>query len=368
MRTVCLSMIVKNEGSILNRCLNSVYPIIDYVYISDTGSSDDTKKVANNWLKENNVRGIVEPNNWVDFGHNRTESIERSKKLFNADYTLVIDADEVLEFSDLTELKELKSSLSCDLYNIVCKYGGIEYLRPSLFSNNKNFFYKGALHEFLECRDTIHSSSILKGVYNIPIQDSNRNKNKNKYENDAIILENAIKNNKDDSLTQRYYFYLAQSYKDCNNIEKAILNYLNVLDQNGYIQEKYCSCLYLGRLLKYLNEKEKSIFYFLKGIEYDKSRIENIAEATSLLRELNHHNFVCQLYDSFKGYKKDNNNVLFKEVELYKNYLEFNFSISAYYCGRKEEGKKVLKNLLADTETSYILMEQAKKNSFFYDL
>lgn len=361
-------MIVKNESSILTRCLDSVLPLIDYIYISDTGSSDNSEEIAKKWIENRKIKGVVERCEWVNFGYNRTHAIERSKVLFNADYTLVIDADEILEFSDLFDITNTKDSLNKDLYSIVCKYGGIEYLRPNLFTNSKKFYYKGALHEFLECQEKVESSGILEGVFNIPIQDSNRNKNSDKYEDDAALLEEVIKNNKDESLTQRYYFYLAQSYRDSNNFKKAIENYLKVLDLNGYVQEKYCSCLYIGRLYNYLEEKEKALFYFLKGIEYDSSRIETIALASNLLRELNNHTLVCLLYDSYKGYSKNNNNILFKETELYKNYLEFNFSISAYYVGRKKEGKKILKNLLADSETSYILMEQAKKNSVFYDL
>lgn len=368
MTTVCLAMIVKNEAHILKRCLNSVLPLVDYVYVADTGSTDDTQKIANDWMQENHMPGCVESHAWANFGHNRTEAICRSKKLFNAHYTLVMDADEILQFENPSKVSELKNSLCNDLHNIICKYGQIEYLRPILFSNQKNFVYKGHLHEFLECQDVIESCSILQGVHNVPIQDSSRNKDANKYKNDAALLERAIALNTDASLSQRYHFYLAQSYKDCNNVHMAILNYEKVLNLQGYVQEKYCACLYLGRLYLDLGQKEKCIFYLLKAIEYDKSRIETVAMVTSVLRELNLHNMVCMLHDMFKGYDKTNNDVLFKEVELYKNHVEFNFSVSAYYCGRKEEGKKVLKKILADADTSCILMEQAKKNSVFYDL
>ena len=38
MTTVCRAMIVKNEAHILKRCLNSVLPLVDYVYVADTGN------------------------------------------------------------------------------------------------------------------------------------------------------------------------------------------------------------------------------------------------------------------------------------------------------------------------------------------
>jgi glycosyltransferase involved in cell wall biosynthesis len=38
-----LSMIVKNEGPVIARCLASVRPFIDYWVIVDTGSTDGTQ-------------------------------------------------------------------------------------------------------------------------------------------------------------------------------------------------------------------------------------------------------------------------------------------------------------------------------------
>jgi glycosyltransferase involved in cell wall biosynthesis len=39
-------MIVKNEESVLGRCLDSVKDIVDEIIIVDTGSSDKTKEIA----------------------------------------------------------------------------------------------------------------------------------------------------------------------------------------------------------------------------------------------------------------------------------------------------------------------------------
>ena len=39
-------MIVKNEQSVLARCLNSVLKAVDEIIIVDTGSNDATKEIA----------------------------------------------------------------------------------------------------------------------------------------------------------------------------------------------------------------------------------------------------------------------------------------------------------------------------------
>ena len=41
-----LCMIVKNEEQVLSRCLDSVKDVFDEIVITDTGSSDATKRIA----------------------------------------------------------------------------------------------------------------------------------------------------------------------------------------------------------------------------------------------------------------------------------------------------------------------------------
>jgi len=47
MKTIALCMIVKNESHVIERCIKSVRPLIDYVFIVDTGSTDNTIDVIN---------------------------------------------------------------------------------------------------------------------------------------------------------------------------------------------------------------------------------------------------------------------------------------------------------------------------------
>jgi cellulose synthase/poly-beta-1,6-N-acetylglucosamine synthase-like glycosyltransferase len=45
-KTVCLNMIVKNESQVIEKCLASVKPLIDYWVIVDTGSTDKTQQIV----------------------------------------------------------------------------------------------------------------------------------------------------------------------------------------------------------------------------------------------------------------------------------------------------------------------------------
>ena len=64
-------MIVKDEAHVIERCLNSVKPLIDKLLIVDTGSSDNTIQVINNWMNKEEIGGKVIKEKWQNFEHNR---------------------------------------------------------------------------------------------------------------------------------------------------------------------------------------------------------------------------------------------------------------------------------------------------------
>ena len=87
--TICLCVIVKNEEAVIGRLIDSCIDIIDYWVIIDTGSTDKTKEIINKKLK--NVPGELGESPFINFGHNRTELVERAYG--KADYLLLMDAD-----------------------------------------------------------------------------------------------------------------------------------------------------------------------------------------------------------------------------------------------------------------------------------
>ena len=79
---ICLNMIVKNESKIIIRCFESLKSIVDYIIVTDTGSSDNTVELMNKYLVDNNIEGKIYYEPWKNFGYNRTNSIMNAKKFF----------------------------------------------------------------------------------------------------------------------------------------------------------------------------------------------------------------------------------------------------------------------------------------------
>lgn len=363
--TICLNMIVKNESHIIVDTLKNLCSYINFSYwvISDTGSTDNTKELITTFFKEKGIPGELVEHEWVDFAYNRTKALECA---FNkTDYLLVFDADD----SIVGDFK-LPTEYDCDRYTL--RFGtNFSYVRPLLFTNRKKWRFKGVLHEFLENIDPISKSGTIEGDYHlISGRSGSRNKNPNKYIDDATVLKNAHLQilDTDYSLACRYAFYCAQSYKDAGTKweKDAIEWYIKCLSLNMWDQEKYHSCLSIGNI--YMNQKDfqNALKYWYKTVEYDGERIEGIVNAQNYLRNDGQHLLVNALYHRFKNYKPFLKNKLFLFQNIYNDQLEYNNMISSYYVNDKQTGYTCLKQIIKNGTIDYTLLKSTIDNFKFY--
>ena len=345
-KKIGLCMIVKNESKIIERCLNSVKPLIDYVCIVDTGSTDDTVDVINNWMKSNDIDGQVVFEPWKDFAYNRSFAMKKIREKKYIDYALMIDADEILMYEEGINFLKIKESLTCDLHYITCKLGSLEYLRTSITKNDMPYFYKGVVHEYLECEEHIKTRETIKGIYNIPFQDSARNQNIEKYQHDANVLQDTLKIETDPFLISRYTFYLAQSYRDSLEKEKAIYWYNKRSKLGFWDQEIYISLYKVAKLKEELEYPEDDIIQsYMRAYEISPERIEAIHGAVSFCRRHGRNN---QAYTLAKHAisMPVNKTGLFLENWIWDYGIYDEFTISCYWSGHYKEGLEVSEKLL----------------------
>lgn len=345
-KKIGLCMIVKNESKIIERCLNSVKPLIDYVCIIDTGSTDDTVDVINNWMKSNGVDGQVVFEPWKDFAYNRSFAMEKIREKKYIDYVLMIDADEILMYEENVNFLEIKENLNCDLYNITCKLGSIEYARTSITKNDMPYFYKGVVHEYLECKEHIKTRETIKGIYNIPFQDSARNQNIEKYQHDAKVLQDVLKTETDPFLISRYTFYLAQSCRDSLEKEKAIYWYNERAKQGFWNQEIYISLYHIAKIKESLEYPSDDIVQsYMRAYEVCPERIEALHGAISYCRRngRNHQAFMMVTYARSMPVNKTG---LFSENWIWDYGIDDEYSIVSYWTGHIKEGIEVTEKLL----------------------
>ena len=85
MLTISVAMIVKNEAQDLAQCLETVQGWTDEIVILDSGSTDDTKRIALNYGAK-----FYENADWPGFGKQR----QLAQQYVTSDYVLWLDADE----------------------------------------------------------------------------------------------------------------------------------------------------------------------------------------------------------------------------------------------------------------------------------
>ena len=246
---ICLNMIVKNETKVLPRLIKSVYPYIDYYVIVDTGSTDGTPELIKAEMDKYKIPGEIHHHEWVNFGHNRQDALERAVKANKADWLLFIDADEELGVSDPEFYKHFEPGMS---YKIEKHHGSMRYAVPHIINiSHHKWEWKGVVHNYLEPL-TGGQNTTLKNPWIIYHSGEGAKSQgvspEEKYLRDAKMLEAELEKNPNDSRSQ---FYLAQSYKDAGfpHLRKAYENYLKRSKMtHGWMDENYVSLVEAGRI------------------------------------------------------------------------------------------------------------------------
>ena len=332
MKTVCAALILKNESKIIARCLKSIKPYIDYWVICDTGSTDETEEIVEKELS--GISGELHDTPWENFGHNRTELIKLCKG--KADYALLIDADETL----IVNNPEFKDGLTSDAY--MTKFtGDMDWRLKKLVSLNIDWHFKGVTHEHIDSAEHF-SEEHTEDIYFDNFADGSRRPMK--FEEDIKLLEEGIKNEPDNS---RYMFYLAQSYFDLKNWEKAREHYEQRMCCGGWIDEVYLAA-YKRAICIGIIEDRFPIEEFSAAHQIDPSRFEAIYEIISFFRKKGHYDIAYTLCkkEINKSMKKG---ALFADLSIKKYKLKDELAICAYWVGEYEESFELNEQLLNDS-------------------
>jgi len=370
--TICLTMIVKNESQVIRRCIDSVRDYINYWVIVDTGSTDGTQDLIKEIMAEYEIPGELHERPWVDFGHNRTESLNYSKD--KSDYRLIIDADDVL----VVENPEVNPFLNIDkdFYKIKLRLGSLAYYRSQVIRGNQDWKYVGVLHEYLSGPEGVSlEEDFLEGVeMHASVSGHNRDiKGKDKYYNDALIFEKAILTTpKEDlpiDLERRYVFYMAQSYRDAGMNERSVEAYERRVDLGGWNEEIYISKYWVARQKQTMGKPDEEVIdAYLKAWEYRPNRLESLYHLIKFLGSKKRYALAFAL--SAIGMKTGPcSDILFVEDEIWKWRMPDEYSVLAYYNGNPEEALKTTNILINSPIFEKIFkgeQDRIKKNLDFY--
>jgi len=363
--SICLNMIVKNESHVIESTLENIckYLPITYYVISDTGSTDNTIEIINNFFKLKNINGEIFNDEWKDFGFNRSLALKHAYN--KTDYLFIFDADD----------KFFGNFILCDKLNndaYYFKFGnGVGYKRILLVNNRLEWEFIGVLHEYISCKTKKNNEiieSFIDGNYYVDSgKTGNRSTDPQKYHKDAIILENAFfdaeKNNQD--IKVRYAFYCAQSYRDSNQKEKSIEWYKKRIELGGWEQEVYFSYLMVGKQYFELNNVEKAIHNWTLAFDID-NRYECHYEVISYYRKIGKFNLAYQFYKMIENHKPDLSNKLFVTIPIYKYLLNYELIIILYHVKKYDLATPIFNKLFLINEMDIHIKLSIVDNFYFY--
>lgn len=161
MITISLCMIVKNEESVLERCLDSLKGLMDEIIIVDTGSTDKTKEIALRYTDK------VYDFKWCD---DFSAARNYASSFATCEYIYTADADEVLDEENRRGFMQLKEALMPQIDIVQMLYSGQyesntvynfnEEYRAKLFKRIRTFEFKNPVHECLRTEPVVFDSDI----------------------------------------------------------------------------------------------------------------------------------------------------------------------------------------------------------------
>ena len=363
MATIGLNMIVKDESKLILRCLKSCLPLVDYVLVSDTGSTDGTQVIIRDFLEENRIEGLVLDHPWQDFAHNRNLALNALRAVPHVDYAFVIDADDQLAIDSGFNVTEFKAGMDKDIYDVTVLHGSMTHQRPQLFKNTEGYRWVGVLHEFVEAPE-VHTRVSVPQLKILASIEGARNQDKEKFQKDAAILEKAVKEEKNAYLFARYLFYLAQSYRDAGDNEKALRNYVECAKIHVWDQQTYIALLEVIRCATRLGG-EFEFDVALKSFQRARDLLPQRAEAYHAI------SFLCRALGKNKegmdlarpGIDLTVPDGLFAEPWIYDYGLRDEFAVNAYWAGAYKDCLICCLKLLASAKTPADMIKRLADNA-----
>jgi hypothetical protein len=360
---ICLNMIVKNESKIITRLFDTIISIIDFWVISDTGSTDNTPEIIENYFKEKNIPGLLCKHEWKNFGHNRTLSLLSAQQSeYEFDYVLFLDADMKLVIKPNFD----KNRLIHDVYHI--KQGGpqLTYYNVRLLKKNLNVKCVSPTHEYYDISGP-HTTSYISDDELFIDDIGDGGAKSDKFERDIRLLKQGIE---EEPNNPRYYFYLAQSYRCIGDNLNAIDAYEKRITKGGWGEEIWYSYYQIGNIYLDMKCEDKAIYNYLMAYNVNPTRVENIYEIAKLYRFKEKYHLANHFADMGRNIiaskKLVDSDTLFKVPSIYDYLLDYEKSIDAYYSGEKEIGLKISNELILNSNIRNI--EYDKYQQVLYNL
>lgn len=264
-----LCLIVKDEEEYLPSLFESVVDHVDEVVVVDTGSTDNTKQVCEEYCGDKLVWDEIEwPGNFA-------EARQHSFDIANGDWKMWADADDVLK-GNVEGLRDLCDEMDQKGVDAAMMQYHYEYdpetettstlqWRERIVKEGK-YEWQGYCHESLIPKDKDCNGIRVFDIEYYHMTDEERVDAS--LMRNVEILERALKDEKEEGqLDPRTVYNLGNAYFSVDAFERAAHCYMEYIPMSGWEAEKYLARLRCGLALANLNKFEEAKGFFFQAIE-----------------------------------------------------------------------------------------------------
>ncbi|MCH9626758.1 MAG: hypothetical protein S4CHLAM2_03860 [Chlamydiales bacterium] len=360
---LCLTMIVKNESRIIERCLNSVKDVIDYIVICDTGSTDNTVEIVEQFLQEHEIPGAVHRHEWRNFGYNRTLSVQAAQETLakhqcelDQTYLLLLDADMLL----VADEQFTKNALQTDSYLVLQQSSSLAYYNTRLIRASLPWESRGVTHEYWACPSLVAQGTLSTLMIN---DQGDGGCKEDKFTRDLELLTQGLE---DEPHNPRYMFYLAQTYKCLRNYNEAIHWYKSRIDRGGWREEVWYSKYMIAECYEELGYWNHALTCYLDAYDYHPTRAEPLWKIANHYRLSGESALACLFAKQGKAIPYPKDDLLFISHPVYTYQFDEELAVAAYYTPFKEEGMEAVNRLLLNREVPQSVKEWAHRTALYY--
>lgn len=286
---ITLVIIAKDEAHVITRCFDSCKGLIDAVVLVDTGSTDDTVKVAEQWASDNNITLFKSLFMWTgDFSAARNYALRYARNHRLEGWYLLLDADEEL-VADPEVIRKAMSTVQDKAITIPLLMDGCITPRVNLIKYGERWSYKYEIHETLTLEGQPFQTSMLcnpvepeKGPHVITKQDGARSQQPKKLQYDLEALRSAYKRNPD----PHYIYHAGRTLAAMNDWGASAMEFQryfflvkNKMDEPGVRGKIQNAKLLVARGAALCGEPEAKVtLKYLAAYEADPTRAEPLGE------------------------------------------------------------------------------------------
>lgn len=362
---ICLTMMVKNDEAVIWKCLDSVKDIIDCISICDTGSTDKTKHLIEQFMLETGIPGKIHQHEWRDYGKNRTLSALAAQKVVKdlgfplfSTYMLILDPDMVVNIGNSFS----KDSLAKDCYMLLEKSSVLDFYSydPRLLRASLKWESLGITHEYWTCKEP-HEKTKLRTLMVEEVSDESSRKEK--LARHVALLKEALRS---DPENRRYIFYLAQAYRCLKQYEDAIFWFRARIQKEENRDEVCFSKYMIGECYEELQDWDRALKWYLEAFQCNPRRAEALRKIATYYR-LHGQNDLAYLFAKHGSrIPIPNDQILLNSPLLYDYHFDEEVSIAAYYTPFRDEGFAASSDLVIRRNVPWFIKEQGYRNLLFY--